>query len=142
MVAAGLGVGQDGGESRPGGVGEDAVGVVGDGGTDVVGKGLTHLLLWLTGGEAVEDGREGVVGGGLKVVEGLAGGVGLVGVMLRFVPAGGDDRGPDDGGEQGGESAAVGAGGGVGDVAGGGSQGVGCLVLGADLGALGTGKHP
>jgi hypothetical protein len=32
LVAAGFGVGQDGGEGRPVGVGEDAGGVVGDGG--------------------------------------------------------------------------------------------------------------
>jgi hypothetical protein len=75
------------------------------------------------------------------VLHGLTGGIGLLGVVLRLVPAGGDDRGPDQGGEQGGEDVAVGAGGGVGDVAGRFAQGVGGLVLGADLGALGSGER-
>ncbi|ARI53780.1 hypothetical protein A6E92_17545 [Streptomyces sp. S8] len=74
------------------------------------------------------------------MVESLAGGFGLVGMVLHLVPAGGDDRGPDEGGEQGGEGAAVGAGGGVGDVAGRAAEGIGDLVLSADLGALGTGE--
>src|SRR6478735_232693 len=76
------------------------------------------------------------------MVQCLTGGFGLVGVVLRLVPAGGDDRGPDEGGEQGGEGAAVGAGGGVGDVAGRAAQGVGGLVLSADLGALGASECP
>ena len=137
----GFGVSEDGGKGRPGKVSEDAVGVVGDGGPYVVSEDLACLLVRLTGGEAVEDGCEGVAGGGLEVVEGLAGGFGLVGMVVRFVPAGGDDRGPDEGGEQGGQRAAAGAGGGVGDVADGFAQGVGGLVLGADLGALGAGER-
>lgn len=74
------------------------------------------------------------------MVQGLTGGFGLVGMVLHLVQAGGDDRGPDEGGEQGGEGAAVGAGCGVGDVAGRAAQGVGGLVLSADLGALGGGE--
>ncbi|MFL4905235.1 hypothetical protein ACJ6WF_19100 [Streptomyces sp. MMS24-I2-30] len=99
-----------------------------------MGEGPASLVVRLTGGEAVEDGRERMVCGGLEVLEGLAGGFGLLGVVLRFVPAGGDDRGPDKGGE----GAAVGAGGGVDDVTSCYAQGAGGLVFGADLGALGA----
>lgn len=56
FVTAGFGIGQDGGEGRPGGVGEDAVGVVGDGGADVVGESSAVQVVRLTGDQAVEDG--------------------------------------------------------------------------------------
>lgn len=65
FVAAGFGVGEDGGEGLPGGVGEDAVGVIGDGGPDVMGQSSTGLLARLTSGEGVDDRGEGVVGGGV-----------------------------------------------------------------------------
>ncbi len=140
LVAAGFGIGEDGGEGGPSGIGENAVGVVGDGGADVVDEGPASLLARLTGGEAVENGCESLIGCHLKVMKGLAGGFGLVSVALRVVPVGGEDRSPNEGGEQGGQDACVGPGGGVGDVAGGNAQGVAGLVLGADLGALSTGE--
>ncbi|OEV15881.1 hypothetical protein AN221_36475 [Streptomyces nanshensis] len=65
FVAACFGVGEDGGEGRPGGVGEDAVGVVGDGGPDVMGQGSAGLVARLTSGEAIDDRDECVVGGGV-----------------------------------------------------------------------------
>lgn len=99
LVTVCFGIGEDGGEGRPGGVGEDVVGVVGDGGPDVIGQGSAGQVARLTSGEAVDDRDEGVVGGCLEVVQGLAGGFGLVGVVPCLVPAGGDDRGPDEGGE-------------------------------------------
>ncbi|WP_404949478.1 hypothetical protein [Streptomyces sp. ARC14] len=63
FAAAGFGVGEDGGEGRPGGVGEDAVGVIEDGGPDVMGQGSAGLVARLTSGEVVDDPDEGVVGG-------------------------------------------------------------------------------
>lgn len=137
-MAAGFGVGEEGGEGGPAGVGEDPHGVVGDGGSYVAGQGETGYLLGWAGFEFGKRGSEGVISGGLEVLDGLAGGVSLVGVVLRFVPASGDDGGPDEGGDQGGEGAAVGASGGVGDVAGRAAQGTGCSVFCPDLGALST----
>lgn len=67
------------------------------------------------------------------MVEGLAGGVGLVGVPIGLVPAAGDDSGPQEGGE----GAAVWACGGVDDVAGRVADGVGGAVFRPDLRALG-----
>lgn len=55
------------------------------------------------------------------------GGVGLVSLILRDVPASGGDRGPDEGGEQCGQRTAVGVGDGLGNVAGSGAQGGGGL---------------
>ena len=47
--------------------------------------------------ELVDDGAESLVGAGLEVLDGLAGGVGLLVVVLGFVPATGEDGGPDQG---------------------------------------------
>lgn len=138
FVAAGFGVGEDCGEGRPAGVGEDPLGVLGDCGSYVAGQGATGLLLRLALREFCEVQGEGVAGGALKVLEGMAGGVGLVGVALGLVPASRDDRGPDKRCDQGGEGAAVGAGGGVRDVAGRVAQSVGGSVFCPDLGALGA----
>ncbi|SES29144.1 hypothetical protein SAMN05421870_11560 [Streptomyces qinglanensis] len=140
FVAAGFGVGENCGEGGPSGVGEDAVGMVGDGGAEVVDEGPAGLLARLTGGEAVETGRECLIGCRLKVLEGLTGRFSLVSVALRFVPVGGEDRRPNEGGNQAGQGACIGTGGATGDVARGGAHGVGGLVLGAELGALGTGE--
>lgn len=141
FVAACFGVGQDGGQGLPGWVGEDAVGLIGDGGADVVGEQSASSVPRLVAAELGEDRCEGGVGDGLEVGEGSLGGVGLVGVVLCFVPAGGDDRGPDESGEQGGEGAAVGAGSTVGDVAGGAAQGVGGPAVGSNLRALGAAER-
>ncbi|SCF68895.1 hypothetical protein GA0115254_111691 [Streptomyces sp. Ncost-T10-10d] len=51
FVAACFGVGEDGGESGPAGVGEDPVGVFGDGGAYVAGQGPTSLVLRAAGFE-------------------------------------------------------------------------------------------
>ncbi|KOV82403.1 hypothetical protein ADL01_10555 [Streptomyces sp. NRRL WC-3618] len=72
------------------------------------------------------------------MLDGLAGCVGLVGVVLRFVPAPGEDRCPEHRGDQGGECASVGPSGGVDDVAGRAPQGVRGAGFGSDLGALGA----
>lgn len=45
LMASGFGVGQEGGEGGPAGVGEDPVGLVGDGGVYVVGEGAAGFLL-------------------------------------------------------------------------------------------------
>lgn len=141
LVPSGFGVGEGGGERGPGRVGEDALGVLGDGCSYVAGENAAGLLPGWSGCEFGERRGEGAVGGCLEVLDGLAGGVGLVGVVLRFVPAPSDDGGPDEGRDQGGECAAVGACGGVNDVAGRAAQRVGGSVLGPDLGALGAGER-
>ncbi len=138
FVAAGFCVGEDCGEGRPAGVGEDPLRVLGDGGAYVAGQGTAGLLLRLTLREICEYRGEGVVGRALKVLEGLASSVGLVGVALGLMPAARDDCGPDERCDQGSEGAAVGAGGGVGDVAGRVAQSVGGSVFCPDLGAPGT----
>lgn len=141
LVAVGFGVGEDSGERGPGRVSEDALGVVGDCCSYVVGQNATGFLLGRPGCEFGERRGEGAVGGCLEVLDGLAGGVGLVCVVLRFVPAPGDDGGPDEGRDQGGQGAAVGSGGGVHDVACRAAQGVGGSVFRPDLGPLGSGER-
>lgn len=138
FVAAGLGVGEDGGQSGPGRVCEDTVGVVRNGGADIAGQGAPGLFLRPTALQFDELGDESLVGGGLEVLQSPARGVGLVGVLLRLVPATGQDGRPHECGEQGGQRAAVRASSGVDDVAGGDAYGVGCSVLGLDLGSLGA----
>ncbi|MBX7550401.1 hypothetical protein K1Y78_20670 [Streptomyces sp. tea 10] len=141
LVDAGFGVGEGGGEREPGRGGEDPLGVVGDGCPYVVRENATGFL---PGRPACEFGKrrgEGTVRDCLEVLDGLAGGVGLVGVVLRLVPAPSDDGGPDDGGEQGRERAAVGPGGGVDDIARRTAQRVSGAVFGPDLGALGSGER-
>lgn len=49
LVAAGFGVGEDGGERGPGRVGEDALGVVGDGCSYVAGQDAVGFLLGRVG---------------------------------------------------------------------------------------------
>ncbi|MBW8735579.1 MAG: hypothetical protein JF621_00040 [Streptomyces turgidiscabies] len=141
LVAAGFGVGEGGGERGPGRVGEDSLGVVGDGCSYVAGQSAAGFLPGWAGREFGECRGEGVVGGCLEVLDGLAGGVGLVGVVLRFVPAPCDDGGPDEGCDQGCERAAIGACGGVDDVACRAAQGVGGTVFRPDLGTLGSAER-
>lgn len=136
-VAACFGVGQDRGEGRPAGVGDYTFGVVGYGGPDVVGEGAAFVIPGLPDGEVIEYGGKSVIGGGLKILDSLARGVGLVSVVLRLVPTGGDDRGPDDRSEQRGQGTAVRTSGAVGDVAGSRTERGGGPVLCPDLGALG-----
>ncbi|MDQ1018328.1 hypothetical protein QFZ43_004877 [Streptomyces afghaniensis] len=141
LVAAGFCVGEDGGERGPGGVGEDSLGVVGDGCSYVAGQNAAGFLPGWAGCEFGERRGEGVVGGCLEVLDGLAGGVGLVSVVLRLVPAPSDDGGPDEGCDQGGQGAAVGAGSRVHDVPCRAAQGVGGSVFCPDLGTLGSAEH-
>jgi hypothetical protein len=117
LVAAGLGVGEDGGERRPSRVSEDPLGMVRDGCPYVSDQNATGFFPGRPGCEFGERRSEGTVSCRLEVLDGLAGGVGLVGVILCFMPAPGDDGGPDQGCNQGGQRAAVGTGGGVDDVA-------------------------
>ncbi|KIF02007.1 hypothetical protein PL81_32325 [Streptomyces sp. RSD-27] len=63
LVAAGLRIGQEGGEGGPARVGEDPVSLVGDGGAYVVGEGAAGFLLRLTLFEYDERGCEGLLGG-------------------------------------------------------------------------------
>ncbi len=86
-VAVGAGAGR---ERGPGRVGEDALGVVGDGCSYVADQKAAGLLPGRPGREFGERQGEGQVGGCLEVLDGLSGGVGLVGVVLRIVPAPGD----------------------------------------------------
>ncbi|GGW59787.1 hypothetical protein GCM10010320_45830 [Streptomyces caelestis] len=67
FVAAGFGVGEDGGERRPGRGDEDSLGVVGDGCSHVVGRNATGFLLGRAGCEFGERRGEGAVGGCLEV---------------------------------------------------------------------------
>ncbi|MGW1277910.1 hypothetical protein ACWD4V_13250 [Streptomyces tsukubensis] len=105
----------------------------GDCGAYVVDQGAARPFAGAAVFECGDLGSEGPIGGGLEVLDGSAGGVGLVGVTLRFVPASGEDRGPDEGRDQRGEGAAIGAGGGMDGVAGSDAQGVGGAVLGLDV---------
>ncbi len=84
----------------------------------------------------------GLVVGGLEVLDGVAGGFGLLGVASGLVPASGEDHGPDKGGDQDGEGAAVLAAACVHQVTGGGTQTGRSGVVGADLGALGADERP
>ncbi len=116
--------------------------MLGYGGAHIAGEGVADFFLGLAVGEGGELGCCGVVVGALQVLDGLAGGFGLLVVASALVPASGEDRCPDEGGEQDGEGAAVLAVGGVDDVAGGVAK-AGCgAVIGADLGALGAGERP
>lgn len=87
MWPCGFGIGEDGGEGGPARVGENPVSVFGNGRAYVVGQSATGLFVRSAGFEFGECGCEGVVGSCLKVLDGLPGGVGLVGVALRLVPA-------------------------------------------------------
>lgn len=80
LVAVGFGVGEDGGERGPGRVGEDSLGVVGDCCSYVAGQNAAGFFPGRAGCEFGERRGEGAVGGCLEVLDGLAGGVGLVGV--------------------------------------------------------------
>jgi hypothetical protein len=141
LVAAGFGVGEDGGERRPGRVGEDPLGVVGDGCSHVADQNATGFLPGRAGCEFGKRRGECAVGGCLEVLDSLAGGVGLVGVVLRFVPAPGNDGGPGESRDQCCQRAAVRARGGVDDVACRAAQGVGGTVFRPDMGPLGSGEH-
>lgn len=133
FVAAGFGVGEDGGEGGPARIGKDPLGVFGNGCAYVVGKSAAGLFTRAPGFKFGERRSERGVGCRLEVLDGLARSVGLVGMALGLVPACSEDGGPDECSGQGCEDAAVGAGGGVCDVAGRGPQGVGGTVLGPDL---------
>ncbi|MBO0515994.1 hypothetical protein J0695_30095, partial [Streptomyces beijiangensis] len=123
-MPARLGLGEDRGEGRPVGIGEDLLGVLGNGCPDVVSQGAACFLVRLAPLQLSEDRGKSVVSGGLEVLSGLSGGVSLVGVVLRLVPPSGKDDRPDHGCDEGGKGAAIGAGGGVDDVAGGDPHGV------------------
>lgn len=141
LVAAGFDASEDGGERGPGRVGEDPFGVAGDGCSHVAGQNATGFFPGRPGCEFDERRGECAVSGRLKVLDGLAGGVGLVGVVLRFVPAPGDDSGPDEGCDQGGQRTAFRACGGVDDVACRAAKSVGGTVFRSDLGPLGPGER-
>lgn len=51
LMAAGFGVGEDGGECWPGRIGEDPLGVVGDSCSHIADKNATRLLPWRSGCE-------------------------------------------------------------------------------------------
>ncbi|MFD4394924.1 hypothetical protein [Kitasatospora sp. NPDC058397] len=141
LVAAGFGVGEDGGEGGPGGVGEDPCGVAGDGGAEVVSEVVDRLLGGLAVGEGGEVFGGGLVVGALQVLDGELGGLGLLVVATGLVPAAGEDRRPDEGGDQDGEGVAAGSVAGVEDVAGGPTQVGGGSVVGAYPGVLGAGER-
>lgn len=107
-MTAGLGVGEDGGEYWPGRVGEDPFGLVGDCCLYVAGQDKTLVLPGRPGCEFGQCRGESTVGGRLEVLDSVAGGVGLVSVALRLMPAPGDDGGPDQGCDRSGQRIAFG----------------------------------
>nr|AQM75223.1 mobilization protein [Streptomyces sp.] len=130
LVAACFSTGESHREGWPTLVSEDSLGVVRDGSADITGQCAAVLLPQLSALQLGEGGSERVISRGLEMLEGSAGGVGLVSVAFRLVPAPGENRRPDHGREQGSEGAAIRASGSVDDVASCDAYGVGGPVFG------------
>lgn len=102
-MADGFGVGEGGGEGRPGRLHEDLLGVGGDGLAYALGVALGSRLRWSAMGEHGQGCGCSLVVGGLQLGEGAAGGFDLLVVVAGGVPAlnchGGEDGGIEKDGD-------------------------------------------